>query len=241
MLAAPEDFIASIWRNFIGATGTAAGVTTDNQGYAAGQFTLELDAAGTGYILAGDKVTFGSDPNVYTIDYGCTDVSQPGGVLVLTTPLLLPIPAAATAITVVGTSLPAEGLPLVITADAADLQYPCVTIEVMRVAHKHPSVRKLQIHVTLCITASPAPTEAVPVPRGTSISQAMAWLDNLSLRINALDAFLTFFILSIPVAQRTGYNIPKMPVVSDAVEVKLEGSAHVRSWQQTINMWLVVD
>ncbi|QWY83171.1 major capsid protein [Rhizobium phage RHph_X2_24] len=81
-------------------TGTAAGATTNNAGYAKGATTITLASAGTGSILAGDFISFAGDPNKYRVVTGDADVSG-GGTVVLAAPgLMEAIPAAATAITV---------------------------------------------------------------------------------------------------------------------------------------------
>lgn len=80
--------------------GTASGATTNASGYAVGATSLTLASAGTGTVLAGDRVRFGSSPYRYTVTAGDTDVSN-GGTLTLASPgLLEAIPAVATAITV---------------------------------------------------------------------------------------------------------------------------------------------
>lgn len=85
--------------------GTAAGATTNAAGYAVGATNITLaNAAGTGTILAGDIVTFAGDTNKYVVATGDASVAD-GGTIVLSEPgLRVAIPAAATAITVVGTS-----------------------------------------------------------------------------------------------------------------------------------------
>ncbi len=83
-------------------TGTAAGSTTDNAGYAKGATVITLaNLAGTGTIIAGDIITFAGDTNQYVVESGDTDVSN-GGTITLAAPgLLEALPAAATAITVI--------------------------------------------------------------------------------------------------------------------------------------------
>ncbi|HDZ80717.1 MAG TPA: hypothetical protein ENH56_05665 [Roseobacter sp.] len=82
--------------------GTAIEATTDATGYAIGDTgapTITLAAAGSGAILAGDKISFAGDDKVYSVTTGDADVSG-GGSIVLSTDLAKAIPASATAITV---------------------------------------------------------------------------------------------------------------------------------------------
>lgn len=82
--------------------GTAAGATTNAAGYAVGARTITLASAGTGTVKAGDFVTFAGDTNKYGVAIGDADTSN-GGTITLHAPgLRRAIPAAATAITVVG-------------------------------------------------------------------------------------------------------------------------------------------
>lgn len=86
------------------ASGTAAGSTTNNAGYAVGATVITLAAAGTGTILAGDVVSFAGDANKYVVASGDTDVSN-GGTITLQAPgLQQAIPGSATAITVAAIS-----------------------------------------------------------------------------------------------------------------------------------------
>lgn len=85
--------------------GTGASATTDATGYAVGATTITLASAGTGTILAGDVITFAGDANKYVVVTGDADVSN-GGTVVLAAPgLRQAIPASATNITVVATSV----------------------------------------------------------------------------------------------------------------------------------------
>jgi plastocyanin len=80
--------------------GTAAGATTTAIGHPIGSVSINLAAAGTGIVKAGDTVTFAGDPNKYNVIVGDADVSN-GGMITLAAPgLRQAIPAAATAITV---------------------------------------------------------------------------------------------------------------------------------------------
>ncbi len=82
--------------------GTASGATTNAAGYAVGARVITLAAAGTGTIVAGDVITFAGDSNKYVVASGDANVAD-GGTLTLAAPgLMQAIPAAATAITVVG-------------------------------------------------------------------------------------------------------------------------------------------
>lgn len=81
--------------------GTGASATTNATGYAKGATVITLASAGTGSIVAGDFVTFAGDARKYRVVSGDTDVSN-GGTITLSAPgLMTPLPAAATAITVV--------------------------------------------------------------------------------------------------------------------------------------------
>lgn len=85
--------------------GTGASATTNNAGYAVGATTITLASAGTGTILAGDVISFAGDANKYLVVTGDADVSG-GGTVVLAAPgLMKAIPAAATNITVEGSSV----------------------------------------------------------------------------------------------------------------------------------------
>lgn len=86
--------------------GTGASATTNNAGYAVGATTITLASAGTGTILAGDYITFATDTgNKYLVVSGDADVSN-GGTITLAAPgLRKAIPASATNITVVATSV----------------------------------------------------------------------------------------------------------------------------------------
>lgn len=85
--------------------GTGAGATTNNAGYSVGATVITLASAGTGTILAGDVITFAGDSNQYVVASGDADVSG-GGTITLAAPgLRQAIPAAATNITVVATSV----------------------------------------------------------------------------------------------------------------------------------------
>lgn len=81
--------------------GTEASATTDATGYAVGSTSIDLAAAGTGTILAGDVITFDGVAGQYVVKTGTTDVD--GGTIVLQEPgLIEAIPASTTAVTVVG-------------------------------------------------------------------------------------------------------------------------------------------
>lgn len=81
--------------------GTGASATTNAAGYAKGATVITLASAGTGTIVAGDFISFAGDARKYRVVAGDTDVSN-GGTITLAAPgLMMPIPAVATAITVV--------------------------------------------------------------------------------------------------------------------------------------------
>lgn len=85
--------------------GTGASATTDSTGYAVGALTITLASAGTGEIKAGDVITFAGDTNKYMVVTGDANVAG-GGTVVLAAPgLRQAIPAAATNITVEGSSV----------------------------------------------------------------------------------------------------------------------------------------
>lgn len=81
--------------------GTASGAQTDATGYAFGLGTITLRVAGTGSIVSGDNIMFAGDPVVYSVTSGDADVSN-GGTVTFTPTLQQAIPAAFTAITVLG-------------------------------------------------------------------------------------------------------------------------------------------
>lgn len=86
------------------ASGTGAGATTDNAGYAIGATVITLAVAGTGTLLAGDVVTFAGDTNQYVLASGDTNVAD-GGTITLAAPgLRVAMSAATKAITVIAQS-----------------------------------------------------------------------------------------------------------------------------------------
>lgn len=82
-------------------SGTGASATTNNAGYDVGDTTITLASAGTGTIVANDVIQFAGDTNKYVVVAGDADVSGGGTITIESPGLLEPIPAAATAITVV--------------------------------------------------------------------------------------------------------------------------------------------
>ncbi len=91
--------------------GTAAGYTTNTAGYAgqpvgAGATQITL-ITGTGTILAGDVVTFAGDTNKYVVASG---IAAPGVITLAAPGLRKAIPAAATAVTVLGAHTTNVGL-----------------------------------------------------------------------------------------------------------------------------------
>lgn len=88
--------------------GTASGATTDATGYAIGTTTITLASAGTGTIIAGDRVTFAGDTVKYVVSSGDADVSNGGTITIESPGLLTAIPASATAITVYAGNVTAE-------------------------------------------------------------------------------------------------------------------------------------
>jgi hypothetical protein len=87
--------------------GTASGATTDATGYSIGTTTITLASAGTGTILAGDRVQFAGDTASYKVTSGDADVSNGGSITIESPGLLQAIPASTTAITVLNGSITA--------------------------------------------------------------------------------------------------------------------------------------
>jgi len=84
------------------AAGTAATVTTDAVGYPVGAVTINL-GAGTGILNPGDVFTLAGDPNQYVVKSVSASPVAAGVTVTISTPgLMQAIPAAATALTVVG-------------------------------------------------------------------------------------------------------------------------------------------
>lgn len=79
--------------------GTGASATTDAAGYAIGDTVITLASAGTGTILAGDRIKITGDDNEYVVTSGDADVSN-GGTITIGTPGLRETITGATAITV---------------------------------------------------------------------------------------------------------------------------------------------
>lgn len=85
--------------------GTGASGTTNNAGYAVGATTITLASAGTGTIIPGDVISISGDPNKYVVVTGDADISG-GGTFVIAAPgLMKAIPAAATNLTIEGSSV----------------------------------------------------------------------------------------------------------------------------------------
>lgn len=83
------------------AKGTAAGATTNANGYAFGTTVITLAAAGTGSFVAGDVISIAGDPeNKYVVSSGDASSADGGTITIAAPGLLQAIPAAATAITV---------------------------------------------------------------------------------------------------------------------------------------------
>lgn len=85
--------------------GTAAGATTNAAGYAIGATSITLAAAGTGTILAGDVITFAGDAEKYVVVTGDANVTDGGTIVIQEPGLRKAIPASATAITMVASSV----------------------------------------------------------------------------------------------------------------------------------------
>lgn len=82
------------------AKGTGASATTTNAGHAVGATVINLASAGTGTILAGDKIVITGDANIYTVISGDADVSNGGTITIAEPGLKKAIPTSATNITV---------------------------------------------------------------------------------------------------------------------------------------------
>jgi len=80
--------------------GTGASYTSSTAGFAIGATTIAI-ITGTGTVLAGDFVTFAGDTNKYLVTTG---VSAPGNIVIAAPGLRVAIPAAATAMTIGGSS-----------------------------------------------------------------------------------------------------------------------------------------
>lgn len=81
-------------------SGTGASATTDTAGYSVGDTVITLASAGTGTIIAGDVIRFGSGTDQYLVVSGDADVSG-GGTITLAAPgLRVALPGSAVAITV---------------------------------------------------------------------------------------------------------------------------------------------
>lgn len=83
--------------NFV--KGSAAAPTTNGAGYGVGATTINLAAASTGAIKAGDVISFAGDSNKYVVESGDTSVADGGSIKISAPGLRVAIPAAATAIT----------------------------------------------------------------------------------------------------------------------------------------------
>jgi len=78
------------------AKGTGSAYTTNTAGYAIGATSITL-ITGSGTILAGDRITIGSDPNIYVVETG---IAAPGAITIAKPGLRVAIPGSATAVTV---------------------------------------------------------------------------------------------------------------------------------------------
>ncbi len=89
--------------------GTAAGSTTTGAGFAVGTTSIALASAGTGTLLAGDVISFASDPtNKYVVVTGDADVSNGGTIVIQSPGLRVALPAATQAITVQNSYTPSS-------------------------------------------------------------------------------------------------------------------------------------
>lgn len=76
--------------------GTAASATTDATGYAVGATSITMADAGTGTIIPGDVIRFGSDTNQYVVVQGDSNVATGAGTLIIAEPGLRVAIAAST-------------------------------------------------------------------------------------------------------------------------------------------------
>ena len=134
----------------------------------------------------------------------------------------------------------ATTLPRVIPLDAADLRFPCISITVIRAAHKNPKCYKLEVHVRLIIETQPAPTVDCPSPIGTAQATALGWLQIIDARVRDYESLITWYMANLSEDDRTGWEIVKI-AHGTAVEVTVNSKEHSRGWDQTITMWLAVD
>ena len=81
-------------------TSTAVGATTNSAGYAPGATVITLASAGTGTIVAGECVRFGTDMTPYRVTSGDTNVANGGSITIASPGLVNSIPASATTITI---------------------------------------------------------------------------------------------------------------------------------------------
>lgn len=81
-------------------TGTAAGATTTNAGFAVGATSIALASAGSGSIEAGDVISFAGQDEKYVVVTGDSQTSNGGTIVIQEPGLRHAIPAATTAITV---------------------------------------------------------------------------------------------------------------------------------------------
>lgn len=82
--------------------GTGASYTTDTAGYAVGSTQITL-ITGTGTVLAGDRVTFAGDTNIYVVAVG---IAAPGVITLAAPGLKVAIATSATAMTIGNTATP---------------------------------------------------------------------------------------------------------------------------------------
>jgi len=78
------------------AKGTGTAYTSNTAGYAVGATVITL-ITGSGTVLAGDRVTFAGDSNIYVVEVG---VAAPGAITLAKPGLRVAIPGSATAMTI---------------------------------------------------------------------------------------------------------------------------------------------
>ncbi len=106
----------------------AIGATTNAAGYAIGATSITLASAGRNYILAGQRVNFTGDPNLYTVTIG-DDAVQNGGTITIATPgLIQALPTSATPVNIVGGGGLRTGSAIDATTNAAGYAISATTI-----------------------------------------------------------------------------------------------------------------
>ncbi len=109
----PSGYLVTTGTTNLKGRGTAGGAQTGGTAIVVGSTVIDTGGVGTGSILAGDVVTFPGDPNKYIVSTGTTNVAgvavfpnpPPGSFIILSTPLLVALPAVPTPILIDGSSI----------------------------------------------------------------------------------------------------------------------------------------